>query len=110
MNRLCFACDLISDPELIDAYIKRHQSIWPEITESLKEAGIINMEIYNIENRLFMIMEVEAHFSLYKKAKMDAGNDKVQEWEALMWKYQQKLPWANEGEKWLPLNQIYSLQ
>ena len=108
-QRLCFICDLINDKELIDAYIKRHTNVWPEIKESIKEAGIISMEIYHIENRLFMIMEVDDTFSLEAKAKMDTNNPKVQEWEALMWKYQQKLPWVTEGEKWVPLNNIFTL-
>jgi L-rhamnose mutarotase len=30
---------------------------------------------------------------------MDAGSEKVQEWETLMWKYQQAVPGAKPGEK-----------
>ena len=35
-----------------------HKNIWPEISKSLKDSGIINAEIYNTGNRLFMIIEV----------------------------------------------------
>jgi L-rhamnose mutarotase len=107
LKRLCFACDLIDDAELIEAYIKRHENVWPEIKSSIKDSGIINMEIYNIGNRLFMIMDVEESFSLEKKSNNDINNSKVQEWENLMWKYQQQLPWANKGEKWMLLKQIF---
>jgi L-rhamnose mutarotase len=56
-----------------------------------------------------MIMEVTDGFSFNKKAAMDASNPKVQEWEALMWKYQQPLPQAKEGEKWLLMEEIFKL-
>ena len=62
-----------------------------------------------IGNRLFMIMETVDDFSFEEKAEMDANNPKVQEWENLMWKYQQALPMAKEGEKWLLMKQIFKL-
>jgi len=107
LKRLCLACDLINDEELINAYIKQHNNVWPEIVSNINESGIINMEIYNIGNRLFMIMEVDESFTLDEKAKKDANNKRVQEWESLMWKYQQQLPWASKGEKWVLLNKIF---
>jgi L-rhamnose mutarotase len=33
----------------------------------------------------------------------------VQEWEDLMWRYQQALPSAREGEKWLLMDKIFEL-
>ena len=110
-KRFCLALDLKNDKELIDAYKQYHapENAWPEITKSIKEAGILDMEIYLTGNRLFMIMEVDDSFDPDKKAKMDATNPKVQEWEALMWKFQQALPWAKEGEKWIQMEQIFKL-
>jgi L-rhamnose mutarotase len=109
MNRYCLTLDLIDDPELITAYEEIHQQIWPEIYISIKEAGIEAMEIYRLSNRLFMIMEVNDSFSFEKKSAMDAANEKVQEWERLMWKYQQALPGAKPGEKWMLMNKIFEL-
>ncbi|MDO5977367.1 L-rhamnose mutarotase [Flavivirga spongiicola] len=109
MNRHCFALDLKNDPKGISEYKKYHEFIWPEITASIKNSGIEELEIYLIGNRMFMIMEVNDTFSLEKKSQMDAGNPKVQEWETLMWKYQQALPIAKEGEKWLLMDKIYQL-
>lgn len=109
MKRFCLALDLKNDPSLIAEYEKYHQNGWPEIKKSIKDSGIINLDIYRIENRLFMIIEAEDNFSFEKKAKMDAANEKVQEWETLMWKYQQALPSAKPGEKWLLMKQIFDL-
>ncbi|WP_055444434.1 L-rhamnose mutarotase [Lacinutrix himadriensis] len=110
MKRHCFALDLINDATLISEYKKYHKEIWPEITKSIQSAGIEHLDIYLTGNRLFMIMEVNDYFSFEKKTTMDLENPKVQEWENLMWKYQQKLPWANENEKWLLMDKIYQLQ
>jgi L-rhamnose mutarotase len=109
MKRYCLALDLLNDPELIRQYESYHKSIWPEIEASIKDAGILNMEIYRIENRLFMIIETSDDFSFETKSKMDEINSKVQEWESLMWNYQQALPSAKLGEKWLLMDKIFSL-
>jgi L-rhamnose mutarotase len=110
MKRYCFALDLVNDPKLISEYKKYHEKIWPEITKSITSAGIKNLDIYLTGNRLFMIMEVNDSFSFEKKTTMDLENSKVQEWENLMWKYQQKLPFAKEGEKWILMDKIYKLK
>ncbi len=109
--RYCFALDLKDDLTLIAEYESFHTpgGVWPEVPDSLKMAGVENMEIYRCANRLFMIMEVNEHFSFEKKAALDAANPKVQEWEKLMWNFQQPLPWAKEGEKWVAMKKIFEL-
>lgn len=109
MRRYCLTVDLKNDPRLIAEYEAYHKAIWPEIIRSIREAGIADMEIYRTGSRMFMIMEVNDNFSFEKKAAMDAGNPKVQEWEELMWKYQQALPAAKPGEKWVLMEKIFSL-
>ncbi len=108
-KRFCLAVDLKDDPQLIAEYEKYHTAVWPEILLSIRSSGIENMEIYRIMNRLFMIMETNDAFSFEKKAAADLGNDIVQQWEALMWKYQQPLPVAKEGEKWILMDKIFQL-
>ena len=110
-KRYCLAVDLKDDPELIKKYCDYHAEgkAWPEITASIKDSGILDMEIYLTGNRLFMIMETTADFSFEKKGAMDAGNAKVQEWESLMSQFQQNLEWAADGEKWVQMERIYKL-
>jgi L-rhamnose mutarotase len=109
-RRFCLTLDLKDDPALIAEYKRYHEKIWPEITRSIRDSGIIDMEIYLLGNRLFMIMEVDQTFSFDAKAQADRGNPKVQEWETLMWKYQQQLPQAKPGEKWMLMERIFKLE
>ncbi|MEQ1588692.1 MAG: L-rhamnose mutarotase [Cyclobacteriaceae bacterium] len=109
MKRYCLALDLKDDPALIAEYEDYHRKVWPEIAKSIKDSGIENMEIYRTGNRLFMIMETLDNFSFDKKTKADSTNAKVQEWEQLMWKYQQALPHAMPGEKWVLMDKIFEL-
>lgn len=110
MKRFCYALDLVDDAELIAVYEQWHkpESAWPEITQSITDAGITDMEIYRIGNRLFMVMETTDDFNPEQKALNDAHNPKVQQWEQLMWQFQQPLPWAKPGEKWMKMQRIYS--
>jgi L-rhamnose mutarotase len=109
MQKFCLALDLKNDPALIAEYEKYHAAVWPEILASISGAGILHLEIYRVENRLCMIIEAKDDFSFEKKSAMDAKNKKVQEWEALMWNYQQALPTAQPGEKWMLMKKIFEL-
>jgi L-rhamnose mutarotase len=109
MPKYCLTLDLKDDPALIAEYEKYHIKIWPEVHQSITGAGITNMEIYRYDTRLFMIMETDDTFSFEKKGVADAANPKVQEWENLMWKYQQPLKKAIKGEKWVLMNKIFQL-
>ena len=110
MKRYCLTLDLKNDPKLIAEYKRYHERIWPEITRSIKDSGIEDMEIYLLGTRMFMIMEVNHSFSFEKKAKADEQDPKVQAWEQLMWKFQQALPEAKPGEKWLRMERIFELE
>lgn len=109
-RRHCLTLDLKDHPELIAEYKRHHERVWPEITRSIREAGIVDMEIYLLGARMFMIMEVNEHFSFEAKQKADSDNPKVQEWETLMWRFQKALPQAKPGEKWMAMERIFKLE
>jgi L-rhamnose mutarotase len=109
-RRFCLTLDLKDDPKMIAEYKRYHEKIWPEITRSIKDSGIEDLEIYLLGTRMFMIMEVNESFSFEAKTKVDQLNPTVQEWERLMWTFQKSLPQAKPGEKWLMMKRIFKLE
>lgn len=109
MKTHCFSLDLKDDLKLIEDYKNYHKNVSPETEDSLKESGIQKLDIYLTDNKLFMIMEVNDFFSFEDKTKIGLEDPKVQEWEKLMWKFQQKSPLEKEGEKWILMDDVYQL-
>jgi len=101
----CYALDLKDDPALIAAYDAWHTRVWPEVLEHLRAQGITHCSIHRAGNRLFMIVEST------NGAATDGGGEvlppRVQEWEVLMTAFQQPLPFAKAGEKWVRMEKIF---
>ena len=107
MKRYYLALDLKDDPKLIAEYEDHHKRVSEEILKSIKDSGIERMELFRAGNRMFMIMEVKDSFSFEAKERMDQSNPLVHKWETLMWKYQQALPFAKPGEKWVLMKKFF---
>ncbi|WP_434037531.1 L-rhamnose mutarotase [Formosa sp. 4Alg 33] len=108
--RYCYALDLVDDETLIKEYIEYHKNVWPEIEQSILDSGIEVMEIYHVGNRLFMITEEGNNTPLDERPQSDQVKAKIDQWETLMWTYQQALPIAKKGEKWVLMENIYQLK
>ncbi len=106
-RRYCLALDLKDDPQIIAEYEAHHRNVWPEILDSIRRAGVLAMDIYRVHTRLVMVMEVDADFTFERKAAMDLANPRVQDWETLMWKYQQGIPGGAAGVKWQLMQPIF---
>lgn len=109
MKRFALTLALKNDAELIKEYETFHEAVWPEVLRSITDSGIQEMEIYREGTKLFMIISANDDFSFERKSAMDLQNAKVQEWEELMWKYQQKIPGAAPDEKWILMKKIFEL-
>ena len=112
LQRTCFALDLKNDAAAIESYKHWHRPGGPpaEVTRSLRDAGIVALDIYLIGNRLFMIMESDPAAAASAKSTDDSNNPHVQAWEALMAELQQELPFSKTSAgKWQLLEHIYSL-
>ena len=101
----CYALDLKDDPALIAAYEQWHRHVWPEVLEYLRAQGITRCTIHRAGNRLFMITESTSGTAT------DGGGaplpPRVQQWEELMGTFQQALPFARPGEKWVRMERIF---
>lgn len=110
-KRYCKTLMLKDDPQLIEAYKKVHApgAAWPEITQGMKEVGIVDMEIYILGNRLFMIMDTVPDFDHDRAMDQLAGKPRQKEWEAYVSRFQQTTAEATADEKWQLMEQIYKL-
>ncbi|WHO92684.1 L-fucose mutarotase [Xanthomonas campestris] len=111
MQRLCYVLDLHDDAELIAQYERWHRpsEVWPEVVASLQQAGIAELEIFRSGDRLVMLMTVGEDYDPAAKAARDAGDPRIQAWEALMWRFQKALPGSAPGEKWREAGRIFAL-
>jgi len=110
MPRHCLTLDLQDDPQKIAEYKRHHEKIWPEIRDSLFDAGVTDMEIYLIGTRMFMIMDVSDSFSFENKAAMDSANPKVLEWEELMGNFQAVPEGADSVRRWSVMEKVFDLK
>ena len=110
-KRYCKTLSLKSDPQLIEDYKKVHApgAAWPEITQGMREIGIIYMEIYILGTRLFMIMDTVADFDHDKAMTELAQKPRQSEWEAYVSRFQQTSANATADEKWQLMERIYKM-
>ena len=110
-KRYCKTMVLKDDPQLIKEYKKVHAkgNAWPEISQGMKEVGIIDMEIYLFNNRLFMIMDTTADFDHNKAMAELAGKPRQAEWEAFVSRFQVSSEKATANDKWQLMERIYEL-
>ena len=110
-KRYCKSLELRNDSQLIADYKKAHAkgNTWPEINQGMKEVGILDMEIYIIGTKLFMIMDTVPDFDHDKAMAILATKPRQSEWEAHMSRFQNTSAEATANEKWQLIERIYKL-
>ncbi|MDR1161730.1 MAG: L-rhamnose mutarotase [Tannerellaceae bacterium] len=110
-KRYCQTLDLKDDPQLIALYKKYHseEESWPEIREGIRSVGILEMDIYLIGARLFMIVETPVDFEWDTAFAKLAGMPRQAEWEERMSVFQVADPKAGSAEKWQLMERIFRL-
>ena len=111
-KRYCKTLSLENDPELIKEYRKVHTpgNTWPKITQGMIEVGILDMEIYLMGNRLFMIMDTIPEFDHERDMAELATKPRQSEWEAFVSRFQKTSSEATADEKWQLMERIYKLE
>ncbi|KAA0992103.1 L-rhamnose mutarotase [Dyadobacter aurulentus] len=111
IQRTCMALDLQDDPELIATYEHYHQPehIWREIPAGIREAGVVDMQIYRIGTRLFMIVDCEEGTDLKTAFEKMGTLPRQAEWAAYMAGFQVKLAEALPGEHWATMKPVFLL-
>ena len=111
VKRYCQTMDLKDNPEFIAEYVKRHSEAeaWPEIRDGIREVGILEMEIYILGTRLFMIVETPLDFDWETAMARLAILPRQAEWEAYMSIFQQADATATSAEKWQLMDRMFYL-
>ena len=110
-KRYCKTLKLEDDPKLIEEYKRVHApgTVWPEITQGMKEVGIVDMEIYIQGTQLFMIMDTVPDFDHDKAMKELASKPRQAEWEAFVSRFQKTSAEASAEKKWQLMERIFKL-
>lgn len=111
VKRYCQTLDLKDNPALIAEYKKRHGNgeAWPEIIAGIREVGILEMEIYIVGTRLFMIVETPLDFNWDEAMARLATLPRQQEWEDYMSEFQVAAVGASSDEKWQLMERMFHL-
>jgi L-rhamnose mutarotase len=111
VKRYCQALELVDDPQLIEEYKHWHSPahIWPEIPAGIRSVGILDMEIYLIGTKLFMIVETPLDFDWTGAFGRLATLKRQMEWEDFVSKFQVVKPGSASSEKWQLMERIFSL-
>ena len=110
-RQFCLTLDLRDDEDLIREYEQYHQPghTWPEVIDSIRRSGILDMQIYRAGTQLVMVMTVTGAFSFEEKNLMDRQNPKVVQWERLMTRFQLTAADSSAGAKWKKMQSIFDL-
>ena len=111
VKRYCQTLDLRDKPELIAEYRRRHsqEHVWKEIPEGIRQVGILEMEIYLLGTRLFMIVETPLDFD-WDTAMARLGTlPRQAEWEDYMAEFQLVKAGMSSAEKWQMMDRIFHL-
>jgi len=111
VKKYCQVLGLKSDPRLLAEYEHWHkpENIWPEVVAGLRQVGILDMEIFRSDDRLFMILTVPEDFDFEKKMEELGSLPRQAEWESFMSKYQDSAPGATSKDKWKMLKRVFHL-
>ena len=111
VKRYCQTLDLRDSPELIAEYRKRHSQAeaWPEILAGIREVGILEMEIYIVDNHLFMIVDTPLDFDWDESFGKLASLERQAEWEDYVAKFQIVKPGSASAEKWTLMERMFKL-
>lgn len=97
--------------QTLDQYKYWHDSshIWKEIPEGIRRAGILDMEIYVIEDMAFMILETPVDFEWDEAFGQLATFERQAEWESFVGQFQVTTDGQRSDEKWKLVERIFSL-
>ncbi len=95
-------------PEKLEEYKRYHVSIWPEIAQAIRKAGIRNYSIYHFRGQLFAYFEYAGPEAEYE-ARMEklARAPRMREWWDVMEPMQVPLEGRKPGAWWTEMEEVF---
>ena len=111
VKRYVQTLNLKDDPELIARYVEAHSQYksWPEIREGIRQVGILEMEIYILDNQLFMIVDTPLDFDWDSAMSRLATLPRQQEWEDYVAIFQNCPTGSTSDGKWKMMERMFYL-
>ncbi len=102
---------LRDNPELIREYRRLHspEAFWREIGEGIRQAGVLEMEIYIHHTTLCMLVELPAEADFDEVMQRMGTMPRQTEWEATVAQYQQCAADASSAGKWTLMERMFRL-
>jgi len=101
--------DLRDDQDKVDAYVRYHAEVWPEVLDGLRRDGVTDMKIFLRGRRMFMYMTANDDYVPGGRSDQTAPHPRVLEWDRLMRTLQQPSPEASETEWWADMELVFDL-
>lgn len=110
MKQYALTLNLVDDRDKIEQYKAYHRAVWPEVQECLRVVGIVNMDIYLLGRRLFMMLQAHDAFDPTRDfPRLSTLHPRYKEWQEIMDGYQERVPEAGDGEHWAVMEQVFAL-
>ncbi len=110
MQEFALTINLVEDPEKIEQYKAYHRKVWPEVIGNLRSVGILDMRIWLLGRRMFMLMQAEDSFQPDRDfARLEASSPRYNEWQRTMDEFQQKVSEAQPTEHWAAMEKVFDM-
>lgn len=112
INEYYITTNMVADTAMQAEYIRLHteqQTLWPGVGEGFCDENFQYITMYKNDRRLILIAGIPAEMDLYEMSRKNAENHpKVQEWNEHMAQFQEELPEAEQGAKWVLFSSLNS--
>lgn len=111
VKRYCQFLEIEDNPKLIELYRMMHSraEAWPEVLAGIREAGILEMELYIVGNKVVMIVDTPLDFDWDSAMARLASMPRQAEWEAAVAALQGCSPDATSDQKWTMMERMFHL-
>lgn len=109
-ENIVLTANLVEDPKLQQEYLDYHKTQfekWPEIAKGFCNADFQQLQVFKNGRQLMLVISIPKGEDLDKlNPKTTENNPRVDQWNALMKKYQTGIEDAKAGETWIFLKKV----